>query len=317
MKNHESHSISYQNLSKTPLENSTNYHSKTLNQPLVESSPNHFHTSPNFVNPKEIHISLNPRFGTTVKEKESLDLNFLTNKQRVSEILKTDYNIKPKEVFVSFVSPKTLKNNEKKDGEMALLRDHLLNNSVIGAFKKLIKATFYRKLSDLKPEQRALFGDLADFRENEEKGKSLSTPFRAFLEKIVFNPYKKAKMIWNFLIFMYFLLLFLFIPFELSFAAWIDPKPTFFFYMIALIVLSLDLAVTLNTAIFIKGCQVTERTLILKNYFKQSFLRDLGGFVALIYALGINNYRDPISQCPKMLIFIKFPHFLTLYYEIL
>ena len=297
-----------------PAENSFNQSQKMLRkiippfEPVLKSSQNLVQTS------AENAAYPNPRLGTTKEEKDSQDLNFLNKKQLVSEVFEAEE--KPSESFTSIKSMKTLKNPESKIN-FALIKDNLLKNLMFGAFRKLLKATFYRKLSDLKPEQRTLFGDLADFRENEDKSKKLKTPFNILMEKIVINPYKKAKMTWNFLTFSCFLLLFLFVPFELSFAAWIDSRPALFLYILNLIVISFDLLVTLNTAIFIKGCQVNDRLLILKHYLKQSLIKDLGGFVALIYALGLNNSSDPISQCPKLLIFMKFPQFLTLYYEIL
>ena len=124
-------------------------------------------------------------------------------------------------------------------------------------------------------------------------------------------------MSWNLLTFVCLLLLFLYVPIEVSFAAWIDPTPGLYIYIISLMVLLLDVIVTLNTAIFLKGCQVNNRILILKYYLSHSLIKDLGGFAALIYALGLNSNIDPISQCPKLLIYMKFPYFLTLYYEIL
>ena len=118
-------------------------------------------------------VFLNPRFGTSFEEKQNLDLNFQNRKRNVSEIL---------EDSLSDISIKT--SIEKKPKEKTLIKQQLQNQSIYGAFRKLLKATFYRKINDLKPEQRILFGDLADFREMNTKTKQKQPPLRISWKKL-------------------------------------------------------------------------------------------------------------------------------------
>ena len=313
MQRNQPRSKSYQCISKT-TETSQTQSQHLLLKLIQQPSQNILKSSESLIHTREKVVYPNPRIGTSVQDKESLDTKFLSPKQVVSQLLEEEENV----IVSPANSMKQVKcSSREKNDEIAEIRSQLLKHSVFGAFRKLLKSTFYRKLTDLKPEQRNMFGDLADFRENEEKNESQTTKFGNFLDRIVINPYKKAKMAWNFLTFLIFLLLFLFVPFELSFAAWINPTSSYLLYIMSLLILTLDLFVTLNTAIFIKGCQVNDRILILKNYICHCLFRDLSGFVALVYALGLNNSLDPVSQCPKLLIFMKFPHFLNLYDEIL
>jgi len=254
-----------------------------------------------------------PRLGLTLQEKQLFDVEFLNKKKLCSEILDFETENKKSDSFETFKSMKLV----EKSSNVASLKDQLLIRIVLSAFKKLRNSTFYRKITDLKPFHFALFNDKAYYKD-QKVSNNIWFPQKLclFLEKSVINPYNSSKMAWNIINFVFFLMIFLFMPLEVSFHDFFDQELSISIYSLSFLMLFVDLIVKLNTAIFIKGCQVRNRIIILGNYLKNSLLLDIFGFFAIIYAMNFRGFSGNVVQLPKLLIFMKFPQFIVLYYEI-
>ena len=276
------------------------------------------------------------RLGTDILNHNKFETEFLENKQDDENVFdneidfkdKSSHELQSKQGLSLPIIEKTkplmslnLSFCETSKTSFTKLKNEVLASLVKKSFYKLKNGLTFQKIVNLKDFHYNIINDQAYFKMTTQKNVTRKKFLKIldFFNSLIINPYHPLTMIWNLIIFLMLLFMFIYIPLDVSFHSYFDKIYILLIYWTTLIVEVFDIIFQLNTGIFINGCLVKNRGKILINYLTNSFIFDIFGFISIISGLIIIYYEENIyieMHSIKLVIFFKFKKFINLYYEI-
>lgn len=116
----------------------------------------------------------------------------------------------------------------------------------------------------------------------------------SFLKKInkllpVFDPGSNLYLIWEFIIFLFTVFNFIYIPFDYSFHYISSQTNNLYFFKICPSIFFTDIIIRMNTCFFERGYLIEDRVLIVKKYIFGYFIIDFISSICLLYRfIGLN-----------------------------
>ena len=162
----------------------------------------------------------------------------------------------------------------------------------------------YKKEFDGKEEKRRFYGHFKTMKKIESEHsylKRFQTNFVEFFNQIkVFDPSKASFLVWDSLIMLCIMVIFIVIPLEWSFGfeiieSW---KGVVYFRVVATYFLTFNMFIKFNTSYYKKGIIVQKRASIAQYYIYDAFWKDLIGVSPLILKeiVGIDNWYVSFAQ---------------------
>ena len=198
----------------------------------------------------------------------------------------------------------------------------LLRNSTIYRRPKWLKSSHFKMINDWSFWEDGWTKQINDEdAENQQKGifkAKLQRFYKKFKEEIVkikpfiiqfcpktFDPTNNFKVLWDILHLLIIIFNLILIPIEVSFDLTESVRDSSLFYAFIEFSLSfflIDLLVNMNTAYYDKGTLIFSRSMIIRNYFKGPFFRDVLSFFFQFLTI---YYQNPLMNYLDLLILLK------------
>lgn len=254
--------------------------------------------------------SLNEECKSETKKQFPSNILDLDGKIDDAKIEKEEKNEK-NEINISVKSMKPAINSQIGNSGKRILTENLISPIIKKTIKKLRNSTFYRRLDQLKEYHFNIIQDNVFFKE------ALRGPNSSLSKKIkVWSPYNPFIRIFKILMFFQLMILFVTIPFQISFREEIKNSTFLMHNYFSIFIIIVNAAIKLNTGYFSNGLLIKDRSKIILNYSKTCLILDfLSLFSLLLFEFLSPSYK--FTRLIMLLAYCQGPYFLELYSEIM